>query len=390
MSGQDDGGARRLTVGLNLLWLVPGDVGGTEDYAITFVRQLADVAGLDLVAFCQPSLVDAYPELEDWATVVVTPRCGRARGLRLVYENTWLPQQLRAGRHPVDVVHHLGGTVPPTVRQPGVLTVYDLQPLTHPERFGALKRTWLGAILPQSVRRARAVFTLSRYVGRQLHATLGTPDEQVVVVPPGPLPAGAPVAVGGASVDPATVRERYGLVGPVLLYPAIAYGHKNHQILVRALPKVLAQHPTATLVCTGRPGPVDDDVTSLAQALGVSHAVRRLGRIPRTDLAALYRTASALVFPSTHEGFGLPLLEAMENACPILAADASAIPEIVGDCGQLITPDDPAAWADAITLLLDDEARRRTLSDAATSGRSRFSWDTTLDRTLATYHQAAA
>ena len=382
----------RLTVGLNLLWLVPGDVGGTEEYAVTFVRQMAKVADLDLVAFCQPGLLAAYPEMADCASVVVAPRGGRRRSVRLVYENSWLPQQLR-GIHPrVDVVHHLGGTVPPTVSQPAVLTVYDLQPLTHPERFGAVKRRWLNVVLPQSVRRSRSVFTLSRFVGRQLQDHLGTPDEQVVVVPPGPLPVGVTGALDGPSpvAQAGTVCERYGLVGPVLLYPAITYGHKNHQVLVRALPQVLARHPTATLVCTGRPGPVDHEVVSLAQALGVGPAVRRLGRIPRADLAELYRVASALVFPSTHEGFGLPLLEAMEHGCPIVAADASAIPEIVGAHGQLLDPADPTAWAEAITALLDGPAHRRTLADAASAGRARFSWDTTVERTLAAYRRAAA
>jgi glycosyltransferase involved in cell wall biosynthesis len=435
----------RLTVGLNLLWLVPGDVGGTEDYAVAFVRELAAARGdVDLVAFCQPSLVDVYPELADWASVSVTPRGGRGRGLRLFYENTWLPQQLRNQRR-VDVVHHLGGTVPPGVRQPAVLTVYDVQPLTHPERFSPLKRTWLARVLPQSVRRSRAVFTLSRYVGRQLRTHLGTPDERVVVVPPGPLPAGASARVpaGGAGARPGVaagvrpgvgglaaatattratgtgtpasaastpaataaaaavaggngspdeaelIRRRYGLAGPVLLYPAITYGHKNHQILVRALPRLLERHPTATLVCTGRPGPVDGEVASLAGAMGVGHAVRRLGRIPRPDLTELYRIATALVFPSTHEGFGLPLLEAMDHGCPILASDVSAIPEIVGDHGQLLDPDDPAAWSEAMATLLAAPARRRELADASAAGRCRFRWDTALDRTLATYHQAA-
>jgi alpha-1,3-rhamnosyl/mannosyltransferase len=382
----------RVRVGVNLLWLVPGDVGGSEDYALSLVRELAGADEIDIVVFCQPALRQAYPDLDGLATVVPGPGRGQVRSLRLFWENSWLPYQAR--RLHLDVLHHLGGTLP-FVGAGGsaraVLTVYDLQPLVHPERFRRVKRLWLRAVLPRSARQARMVLTLSEHVRQQVVRHLGTPAHQVLVAPPGVGEAGvAADARATAAGAVAATRARYGLTGPLLLYPAISYPHKNHDVLVRALPAVLERHPDATLVCTGRPGPNDEHIDELARELGVSHAVRRLGRIPRSDLDALFETAAGLVFPSIHEGFGLPLLEAMARGRPILAADASAIPEIVGTNGLLLGPDDHQAWAEAIVELLSNPADAATLADAALRGAKRFRWDETTPTIVALYQRVAA
>jgi glycosyltransferase involved in cell wall biosynthesis len=377
--------AARVRVGVNLLWLVPGDVGGSEDYALSLVRELGRADEIDLVVFCQPALRRAYPDLDRTATVVVGPGRGQVRSLRLFCENSWLPY--RAHRLRIDVLHHLGGTLP-LVGAGGsartVLTVYDLQPLVHPERFRWAKRLWLRAMLPRSARQARMVLTLSEHVRQQVLSHLGTPAHQVLVAPPGVGEARA-----SATDAAAATRDRYGLAGPLLLYPAISYPHKNHDVLVRALPAVLERHPDALLVCTGRPGPNDQHIDDLARKLGVGPAVRRLGRIPRSDLDALFDAAAGLVFPSIHEGFGLPLLEAMARGRPILAADASAIPEIVGTNGRLLGPDDHEAWAEAIIELLGNPADAAALADAALRGAKRFRWDQTTPTLVALYQRLA-
>lgn len=376
---------RRPRVGINLLWLVPGDVGGSEDYAVGLVRELTRSDHIGLKVFCQPELADAYPELASAGVLVPGPGLGERRGLRLFWENSWLPYQMR--HLGLDLVHHLGGTVPPLAASRSVLTVYDLQPLTHPERFRPAKRAWLRQALPRSARHAYKVLTLSEHVRQHVVRHLGTPADQVVVVPPG---------VRGARrrdlAAAAAARLRYDIPADreLLLYPAITYPHKNHAVMVRAMAAVVAKRPEATLVLTGRDGPGDEDVAALAHELGVGHAVRRLGRLPRGELDALFDAADALVFPSTHEGFGLPLLEAMTRGCPILAADASAIPEIVGSNGVLIHPHDPDAWADAIIDVLTDPGRHADLAAAATAGLTRFRWDDATATILDVYAELLA
>ena len=170
--------AARVRVGVNLLWLVPGDVGGSEDYALALVRELAGADEIDLVVFCQPALRRAYPDLDDIATVVVGPGRGQVRSLRLFWENSWLPYQVR--HLGLDLVHHLGGTVPPVGSTRAVLTVYDLQPLTHPERFRPAKRAWLRTALPRSARHATKVLTLSEHVRQHVVRHLGVAPHNVL------------------------------------------------------------------------------------------------------------------------------------------------------------------------------------------------------------------
>jgi glycosyltransferase involved in cell wall biosynthesis len=359
-----------MRVGVNLLWLVPGDVGGSEDYAVGFVRALAKVDGLDLVVFCQAGLPEAHPDLEGIASVVVGPSRGDVRCVRLLWESSWLPYQVR--RHDLDLLHHLGGTVPPVgggPTVPTVLTLYDLQPLVHPERFSSVKRVWLRRILPRSVHRADAVLTLSEHVRNQVIELLATPPDQVLAAPPG-----VPDRLQQGPEAAAAIRRRYGLDGELLLYPAISYTHKNHEVLLDALPAVRERHPTATLVCTGRPGPNDEALDAQAQRLGLGDAVRRLGRVPRQELDTLFGAATALVFPSTYEGFGLPLLEAMAHGLPIVAARASAIPEVVGTSGILVDAHDPTAWAEALDRVLGNPTEWAALSKASIEGASRFGW----------------
>lgn len=384
-AGRGHGRGSAPRVGVNLLWLVPGDVGGSEDYAVGLVRELVGSEQVELTVFCQPELADAYPDLGASGALVPGPGLGERRGLRLFWENSWLPYQVRSLG--LDLVHHLGGTVPPLAASRSVLTVYDLQPLTHPERFRPAKRAWLRTALPRSARHAGMVLTLSEHVRRHVVEHLGTPADQVLVVPPGVR--GARARDEAAAAD---ARRRYRIDpdAELLLYPAITYPHKNHEVVVRAMAPVAAERPGATLVLTGRPGPGDEAIAGIARELGIESSVRRLGRLPRRDLDALFDAADALVFPSIHEGFGLPLLEAMTRGCPILAADASCIPEIVGRNGELLPPDDPAAWGDAIVALLGDPGRRAELAAASTAGLSRFRWDETARAILDVYRRLAA
>lgn len=376
----------RPKVGINLLWLLPGMVGGSEEYALAFVGALAASRRVDLVLFCQPSLAAAHPHLRETAMVVIGPQCRNARSARLLAENTWMQRQVR--RLGLDVVHHLGGTMPLTSaasKCSRVLTVYDIQPLTNPERFDPLKRAWLAAVLPRSIRRAEVICTLTHHVADKVATELDVDRDRLWVVPPGLPPRGAhrPEQVKA-------VLRRHRIDGPVLLYPAISYPHKNHEVVIRALPELLRRVPQARLVLTGRPGPLDADIDDLAKSLRVEGAVRRLGRIPKAELSALYEAATALVFPSVHEGFGLPLIEAMAHATPVVAAKASAIPEVVDGYGELLEPHDPDLWATTLGDLLTDATRQRKLSAVARQGAARFTWDGSTNHIADAYGAAAA
>ncbi|MDE0578536.1 MAG: glycosyltransferase family 1 protein [bacterium] len=347
-----------MHVGVNLLWLRSGRVGGTEDYAVRVLSAIPLDSPVRLTLFGPPGFAEAHRALAERFEVVTSP-VGKSRPLRVLMENSWLAVQCR--RRGIALVHHFGGTVPWMGVRPAIVTVHDLQPLDHPKRFSLIKRLYLKTMLPRSVRGAEVVVTVSEFCRSRLVERLGADPERVVVLP-------APVdASSGASEMPLAAAEP-DLSHPFVLYPAVAYPHKNHEVLLRALARLAADGVDVALVASGGPGPRDAKLDHLADELGVGSKWHRLGRIPRAVLDGLFRQAVAMVFPSRYEGYGLPVVEAMARGCPVVAADAGALPEVVGAGGRLLDPDDEDQWADAIGKLVVDADARHELSAA---GRSR-------------------
>jgi glycosyltransferase involved in cell wall biosynthesis len=375
----------RLHVGVNLLWLVPGVVGGSEEYTTRLLRALAerDLAsdGIDITLFVLRPFADAYVELVQSFPTVVCPISGRSKAVRVVAESTWLLTHAR--RHRVDLVHHAGGTIPLLRATPSVLTIHDLQPLLMPGNFSDLKVQYLRRRLPASVKHARLIVAPSEFSRRTIADLLGVPAGCTVTVPSGYMASLAEAPIG----DP---RARYRLDRPFFLYPAITYPHKNHLTLVRAFAAVTAKGADTVLVLTHRPDSMEREVLRLVDALGIRDRVRRLGHVPRGDLDWLYSSAVALTFPSRFEGFGLPVLEAMGNGCPVIASNATALPEVVGEAGVLVDPDDVGGWAAAMFDVACDEDLRTTLAAAGRARVRSFEWASSAERLVNAYRRAAA
>jgi alpha-1,3-rhamnosyl/mannosyltransferase len=329
-------------VAVNLLWCVPGDVGGSEQY---LVRQLLGLASqpdrFSPTLFCLPSFVAAHPELEALYPMVAADITGTSRPRRILAEHTWL----RRRTADADIVHHGGGTAPVVGRRPIVLTIHDLQYLTHPEYLTTNKRRYLERAIPSSVRRAAVVAVPTDYVRTTVVDAYGTDPDRVVVVPHGVEPTlgvGAPTAT--------ELRGTYGIGGGrFVVYPAITHPHKNHRFLL----ELMAQHwtdPDLRLVLLGGRGAAEDDVAGDIVRLGLEQRVIRAGRVSDADRDGLVAAADALVFPSEYEGFGAPAVEAMALGAPVICSDQPALADVVGDAG-LVLPLDLEAWADALDVV---------------------------------------
>lgn len=343
-------------VGVNLLWLVPGVVGGSETSTVTTLEAIGRAAPTDLthVLYVLEPFVAAYPELASRFETHVLPLSGRMKGARVLAEQTWL--DVRARRDGLAAVHHMGGTMPLVGGPPALLSIHDLQPFDHPAHFHPAKRAWLSVAVPRAVRRAREVLVPSEWVRGTVVERFGVAADRVVSVPHGmpPLDAGAPIE---------ELRSRYGIPGDMVLYPTITYPHKDHVTLVRAFATVAASRPEVVLVLPGGEAGAEPDVRAAIAASGVADRILRLGRIPRRDVVGLLDAATVVAVPSRYEGFGIPALEAMARGRALVAADATALPEVVGDAGVLVPPGDVESWADAVGGLLDDPARRAELGE---------------------------
>jgi len=351
-------------VGINLLWLVPGEVGGSETWMVDLLAAVAadPPRDIEIVSFTTAAVDDAHPFIADSFETVRAPAfIGSSRPGRVVAESSWLA--VAARRANAEVLHHPGGTIPLVRATPTLLTIHDLQPLAFPEHFTPIKRTYLRARLGPSARRARLVTAVSEFTAADVAARLRVDAARIVLTPPAVDPDPAPSAL-----DAETVAFAHRLPARWFVYPAITYPHKNHAVLLRALAELRASHGDVGLVLTGGAGPAEASVRSLAERLGVADLVRRPGRVGLDHLDRLYRGAVACTFPSKYEAVGLPVLEAMARSCPVVAADTDGLRATVGDAGDLVDADDASAWAEAMRTLLDDDGHRQA---RITAGRAR-------------------
>lgn len=354
-------------VGFNLLWLVPGVVGGTEEATVELLTALAEDHPDDIEhrLYALESFAATHPRVAGRYPTRLLPLRGRLKPLRIMAEGTWLANTAR--RDGVELVHHLGGTLPPRSTLPAVVTVHDLQPFDLPENFHPAKRAYLHRAVPRTVRKARFVHVHSEFVKDGLVDRFDVDPERIRVVQAGVQPLPTPEV----AID--DLRARYDLPERWFIYPAITYPHKNHVTLLRAFAGVAAKDPDVSLVLTGRSERAAPVVSQEMERLGLQGRVVRTGRIPRQDLLGLVAGAVALTFPSRYEGFGLPVLEAMSLGTPVLAADATALPEVVGAAGLVLPPDDAEVWTDAMLDSLSGTSRESW----ARAGRARaaeLSW----------------
>jgi glycosyltransferase involved in cell wall biosynthesis len=356
MSGRHAG---RMRVGVNLLWLLPGAAGGAERYAVRLLRALVDEArdDVDVTILCNRRFPLAHGDLAARATTAVAPINGGSRALRIAAESTWLARE--ASRRDLRLIHHLNDVLPWFRTRPSALTIHDLRSMAGNEVLTGPHAGYLRARVPSSARAAAVVMTPSAYVRQQVLERFQLDPARVLVVSAPVFPGDAPDTNGSG---PPPVAGRY------FVYPAVTDRHKNHPVLMEAFARVAATDPDVRLVLTATAGNAEPEVEASIRRLDLGDRIRRMGMVTDRDLDRLLAGAVGLVYPSRYEGYGLPLAEAMALGCPVIASSATALPEVVGDAGLVIGPDDVRGWTAAMLRLLDDETLRSRL---AAAGRKR-------------------
>lgn len=370
-----------MRVGVNLCWLVPGVVGGSEEATTRVLRAIADDADPDveIVLFAQRPLRDAHPDLVERFETHTVPVPGGSKALRVLAEHSWLPLAVR--RHRIDLVHDAGGTSPGRIGVPRVLTIHDIQPLELPRNFGRAKVVYLRWAIPRAVAGANRVLVPSAFVRDRLVERLGADPARIDVVPwtvPDP-DEGTPIEA---------VRARYGIIGSIILVPGITYPHKDHVTAIRAMRHIAPRHGETTMVLTGGEGPSEAAVLAEIEEQGIADRVVRTGRVPGPVIASLFRHATMVLVPSRYEGFGVPAVEAMAVGAPVVVADAGALPEVVGAAGVVVPPGDDAQLAVEMHRILSDADHRRSLSAAGRERASDFAPPVSAAATLAAYRSA--
>jgi len=366
---------RPLRIGVNALYLIPGGVGGTEIYLRNLLRSLADIDSTnEYVLFTNRETGrDLAPRQANFRIDKQGVRAS-FRPARIVWEQTVLP--LAIARRRVDVLLNPGFTAPILCGCPQVTVFHDLQHKRHPEHFRWFDLLFWRFLLFWSAHVSRALIADSEATRADLLRFYRLPEQRVRVIPLG--------------VDPKFFEiARARRPEPMLLSVSTLHPHKNFDRLLRAFAVFHRARPEFRLVVAGLRGFDAANLERLRQELGLTDHVEFTGWIPREDLYALYARAFAFLYPSTFEGFGLPVLEALAAGVPAVCSNIEPLSSIAGDAVLQFDPEDEKALLDAVTRLVCDEGLRAQLATAGPQRANQFSWKTTARLTLDAVEAAA-
>lgn len=308
---------------------------------------------------------------------------GRAP-VRIAWEQTALPVEVVRKR--LDLLHCTVNVRPVLCSCPAIVTVHDVVFLRYPQAFKPAKRRYLAAMTGWSCRHAAHVIAVSEQTRQDVIEFFGVAPDRVTTVHNG---VGEQFSRYPKN-EVEDFRRSKGLADKrIILYVGTLEPRKNIPMAIGALAHLIksGQHEDCVLAVGGSKGWYYEEIFASAKRLGLveSGKVRFLGRIPDEELPLWYNSAAAFVYPSLYEGFGLPVLEAMGCGAPVVAADTSAFPEVVGEAGLLVDPRDQAAWCRALSSVLDDKDLAAELSTRGVEQASKFSWQKAAEETARLY-----
>ncbi|MBI1896141.1 MAG: glycosyltransferase family 4 protein [Acidobacteria bacterium] len=364
-----------LRIGVNALYLIPGGVGGTEIYLRNLLRAPAgiDAENEYFVFTNRETEGDLLPGAQNFHRC---PQPVRAvnRPARILWEQAALPRALAQAR--LDCVLNPGFTAPLLARCPSVTVFHDLQHKRHPEHFRWFDLPFWRMLLYGSAQRSSLLLADSEATRKDVLRFYRVPEAKVRVAPLGVEPRFFAIARERAP-------ERFVLCVSTL------HPHKNLERLVRAFAAFRGGAPGYRLVIAGLRGFHAGAVERAVADARLQDAVELTGWLPREELYSLFRRAAAFVYPSTFEGFGIPVLEAMAAGVPLACSSIEPLRSLAGGAAVMFAPEDERAIADALARITCDEDLRARLVEAGRRRASEYGWQRTAEITLEALKEAA-
>ncbi len=371
-----------MHIGLNLIFLVPGEMSGPETYARELIPALLEERpDLRLTAFIgREAAVGGEGPWRGLVPAITVPVRARRRPSWVLGEQLLPVFARRAG---VDLLHSLVNTGPVWGPFRHVLTLHDVIYRIYPEAHSRIRTLALRALVPLSARASDRIIVPSETTRGDAIRLLGIDPSKLDLVPQG---IGATVTTDAESED--VLRRRYDLGDrPIVFTLSLKRRHKNLERLLDAL-ALISPERRPILALAGHATPYEQELRAHAALVGVADDTRFPGWVSPRELEGLYRASTCFVFPSLYEGFGLPVLEAMARGVPVATSDRGSLAEIVDDAALTFDPESPRAIADAVERLLHDPAERARLSEKGRARASRFSWAETAKGTIEVYERA--
>lgn len=362
---------------------VGAQLGGNETYAVNLIEALAEIdqSNRYTLYVTKPSAIERFanrwPNFKVKRTLPHTP---------LVRIPVTLSAELR--RNPVDLLH-VQYTAPPFTPCPVVATIHDLSFEHLPETFSRRSRAQLRLTVRRTARNAARILTLSEFSRRDIVETYKIDPARITVTPAAAPRHFKPV---GNETELRRIRKTYGIERDYILALGSIQPRKNLVRLIGAYSSLWQNHQGTNvpqLVIAGKRGWLEAETIRAAQQSAASNDILFIGYVGEVDLPALYRGALCFAYPSYFEGFGLPVLEAMQCGTPVIAANRTSLPEVLGDAGMLVDPFDETSIADALNKVVENPDYRADLRVKGIERAEKFAWKTTARLTLQAYERAA-
>ncbi len=359
-----------MRIGVNALYLIPGAVGGSEIYLRGLLQAMASVdRANEYVVFTNRETGGGLPGFP----ASIQPVRASFRPGRILWEQTGLVAALV--REKIDVLLNGGFTAPLVPPCPMVTVFFDLQHKRHPEYFRWFDLPFWRFLLWAAAHRSQRVIAISEETRRDLLRIYRLAGDKVACVP--------------AGVDPRFFELGETGGGGYVLCASTLHPHKNLERLIRVFGRIRKTGVTKRLVLTGVKGFHTEAVEAAIRREGLQNAVEVKGWVDREALYHLFRRADAFVYPSTFEGFGMPVTEAMAAGLPVACSAIEPLRSIAGDA---VLPFDPASDEELFTALerlLTDEPLRRRLIQAGPPRASEFSWEASARRVISILEETA-
>ncbi|PKO20685.1 MAG: glycosyltransferase family 1 protein [Chloroflexi bacterium HGW-Chloroflexi-1] len=360
---------------------------GNETYALNLVRALLALppearSGIELILYAtHPERL--LPRLDPAELAPIRRIRPEPAPLRVPFS---LP--LAALQDQADLLH-VCYVAPPVRPCPCVVTVHDISYEFYPQFFSPRDRLMLRTMVPLTLRRAAWVITVSEHSRREIMRRYSLPADRIAVTYEAAASQYRPIADPAVLAD---VRARYGLRERYLLALGNLQPRKNLIRLVDAFVRLAEQGRLegTQLVLGGKAQWRESDLFARVKQSGLAEQICFPGYVADADLPALYSGALAFVYPSLYEGFGLPPLEAMACATPVVCSNAASLPEVVGDAALTCDPRDTESLAVALAQVIAQPALREELAARGLRRAAQFSWRRCAEETLAVYRAAVA
>lgn len=365
-----------MRIAINTRFLIPGRLEGFGIYTYEIVRRIARDHPGDALDLC----FDRPPAGQfRFATPVRTihiPPAARHPFLFYIWYQWMLRLRLQT-LHP-DVFFSPDGFMPLGMKIPTVITIHDVAPLRFPEHMDFWQRQYYRHFMPRFAREAAHVITVSRFSKREIVSRLGVPDGKVTVVYNGVGDQFRPVN----EEDRKHILKEFSGGKPYFLYVGAIHPRKNVAHILRAFDRFRQAHGgQQNLVVAGRKSWKFGDVEKTLAGLKYAGNVHMHGYVHGDDLPALIGSATALIYVSLYEGFGMPVVEAMACGTPVIASREGAIAEVAGDSALLVDPDSEEELVAAMSVMDQNPSARRQWSERGLKRAGLFDWDRCAEET---------